>query len=405
MLNLRNQNHIQNILDRVIIFFIFCLAAFIPFSIAGSEISYGGALLCWLLKGILTKKWNFQRTGFDLPFATLIVVGLLASAFSEKSAESFYNLRKFLLIPILYLIPAQVSSQKQLHQLVHVLIFFALGTAVFGIGKFLLTSWQKVIATQSTTMTWGALSVFFVLFWIGLFLFGGKNKQRWLYAIGFVPQFVALLFSYVRGAYLGTLGGFIVFAWLKSKRIFLYVLVALVIVFVFSPASLTQRIKSIADLNVGSTQLRLKQWQDSLRIIPHYPILGVGWIDLHDVHVRYAPPGADLSEDRFHIGHFHNNFVQITMIFGILGLVVFVWLFIQILRTEYRIFKDISSRQPFLQALALIGLATTIAFLINGLFDWTFGDEEVVIILYFTIAISLTAKRLAIKELMSNSEV
>ena len=384
--------------DKIGMFFLYMMALFIPFSIAGEESAYALLALVWLLVWIKNRKLPAYKTELERPLLVLVLVLIVASVFSIHSAESFYNLRKLFFIPLIYILPAFIRKKDRLWRVVHLLLLMALLTALYGIIKYLVTSWTKVIATQSTTMTWGALSVFFVLFWVGLLVGIPQKKWKILYALAVLPQLVAQVFSYVRGSYLGLLTGLIVLGWIRSRKLIVYFLIFLIGIYFLFPGSIHRRVKSITNLKVHSTQVRLTQWRDAVTMLRDHPILGFGWVDLGDIHRKYAPPGADLTDGAYTIGHFHNNLVMMAMIAGVPGLVAFLWLFIRILVVLYENYARIPESRAFLKSVAVIGFISVAGFLINGLFDWLFGDEEVFILLFFTIGLAFSAARIHFSE-------
>ena len=44
-------------------------------------------------------------------------------------------------------------------------------------------------------------------------------------------------------------------------------------------------------------------------------------------------------------------------------------------------------------SLALGALAVFVGFHINGLFEWNFGDQEIILLFWFTVGITLAAQR------------
>ena len=381
-------------LDKLGMLFLYSMAFFIPFSIAGEEISYGLAALIWFIVGFKNRKLPVSKTLLEIPLLALVIVLIAASIFSLRPGESFYNLRKLFFIPAIYILPAFIQSRKRLWQIVHLMLLMAFLTALYGLVKYAVTNLGKVIAAESTTMTWGALSVFFVLFWAGLLV--GIPKTRWkiIYGVGVLAQGIAQVFSYVRGSYLGLLTGLIVFGWVRSKKLILFFLVFLIGIYFLFPGSIQRRVESITNLKVHSTQVRLTQWRDAVTILRHYPVLGVGWIDLGSLHRKFAPPGADLSDPAYTIGHFHNNLVMMAMVGGVFGLAAFIWLFIQILVVLYQKYASIPEAENFLKLVVLIAFVSVTGFLVNGLFDWLFGDEEVFILLFFTIGLGFSASKI-----------
>ena len=391
--------------EKIGMFFLYAMAFFIPFSIAGEESAYVLMALVWLFVWVKNRKIPTYKSDLEIPLLALVLVLIAASIFSIHPGESFYNLRKLLFIPIIYILPAFIGTKRKLWHVVHLLLLMAVLTALYGIVKYAVTSWAKVIATQSTTMTWGALSMFFVLFWVGLLVMIPQRRWRIVYALGVIPQLVAQVFSYVRGSYLGLLTGLIVLGWVRSRKLILYFFIFLVGIYFLFPGSIQHRVRSITDLKVHSTQVRLTQWRDAVNMLRDHPVLGFGWVDLGDIHRKYAPPGADLTDGAYTIGHFHNNLVMMAMIAGVPGLAVFLWLFVEILVVLYKNYARIPEGREFLKSVALLGFIGVSGFLVNGLFDWLFGDEEVFILLFFTIGLALSAYRIHFSEKPVNSKI
>jgi O-antigen ligase len=171
-----------------------------------------------------------------------------------------------------------------------------------------------------------------------------------------------------------------------------------VIVFLLAPAPIKHRILSVTDLSVNSTQVRLTQWRNAVKIFKDYPVTGLGWIDLNEIHRAYAPPGADLNYQAYWIGHFHNNLVMFLVYFGVIGFLAGVYMIFKLIQTEYRIYRSIPENKPHLSAWVAGSLAAMAGFWINGMFDWTFGDAEPVTLLWFTVGLSLAVTRIEANE-------
>jgi O-antigen ligase len=74
-------------------------------------------------------------------------------------------------------------------------------------------------------------------------------------------------------------------------------------------------------------------------------------------------------------GHMHNIFLQVAVTLGSIGLAAFVWLLVSILRMTAGLFR--SALPPPERAWAAGSLGATAGFIVNGLFEWNFGDAEV----------------------------
>jgi O-antigen ligase len=152
-----------------------------------------------------------------------------------------------------------------------------------------------------------------------------------------------------------------------------------------------QRVAAIVDLNTPSTQVRLLQWQHALKIIADHPIAGVGWRDLQPVIRRYATPDpnipANITKDVFSIGHFHSTYVTILACFGIAGFLAFSWLMIAVWRALGIAIKHAGDEAG--RSIIFASRAAVIGFLVAGIFDWTFGDAEVVTMLWLVIGMGI----------------
>jgi O-antigen ligase len=270
--------------------------------------------------------------------------------------------------------------------------------ALYGLGKFALGFSGKVQSTQGTTMTWGALCVMFMSFTLQMALAAPSRRQRWLARLQFIPQIFAMLFSLVRGAYVGFASSIVYLLkpyWtnrrLLLQRILPVVLLLVILTALISPQTVQQRFTAIFDLNTGSTQVRLIQWKHALTIAANHPFFGVGWRDLQAVLRQYAAPDPNISEsiskDVFSIGHFHSNYFTILVYFGVTGLLAFGWLMIAVWRALGFALKNTTAE--FNRLIVFASRAAFIGFLVAGIFDWTFGDAEVVTILWFVVGMGL----------------
>jgi O-antigen ligase len=168
------------------------------------------------------------------------------------------------------------------------------------------------------------------------------------------------------------------------------------------PSPIAERTQSIGNVQDSSNAIRLFMWKKSPEILRDHPLTGVGLIDLLPIYDQYIKPEVPPRLSHFRLGHFHNNFIQVMVQMGLLGLTAFLFLWYKIILKEFRIFNRIPHPASGIQDPAssilhpiLIGsLSALAAFLVSGLFEYNFGDSEVVMLLYFTIGIAIAAERI-----------
>ncbi len=378
--------------DKSILYLIYLFIFFSLFTIAGTQAALALIVVIWGVRMLYERQWTLLRTPLDRAFLFFVPACVVATLFSLRPLESLYNLKNLLLLSVVYIVASNLRQSRHVDVAMIVFVFTATIMAAIGLLTTDLMGGYRVMSFQSTTMTWGAMSTIFILITLALFLFGRHDKMRWLYLGCFVVQLVSMLFSYVRGSWLGFMAGIFILVMIKSKKLIAVVLLLLVVLFLLAPASVQNRILSITDMSVGSTQVRFTQWKNSIDIFLDHPITGVGWIDLSETHKNYAPEGADLSHQAYNIGHFHNNYVMFYVCFGGLGFIAALYLIFRLLKTEYRIYRQLESGDDYKQAWVIGSLAAMTGFWVNGFFDWTFGDAEPVTLLWFSVGMVLAIK-------------
>jgi putative inorganic carbon (hco3(-)) transporter len=378
--------------EKTITVFIYLFVAFSLISIAGTQISLGFVVLFWIGRMWSERKWLVKRTPLDYAFLFLITTFILSTIFSLEPLASFKNLKNPLLIIIVYALVSNVQEEKTLNRCIAIFIFTA--ALVSGISLFStqILEGKKVMGLQSTTMTWAAMSVIFSTLTISQLLFGPRGKIRWWYSAGLVMQVLAMLFSYVRGAWIGFSVALLFLILMKNKKLILVLLALAGATILFSPQPVKQRILNITNLNVGSTQVRLTQWRNSIKIFKDHPITGVGWIDLAKIHKSYAPPGADLNYEAYWIGHFHSNYIMFLVCFGLLGFAALLYFLYKLFTSLWQTWRGLSVDHPALSAWVLGTLAACLGFWVNGIFDWTFGDAEPVSLLWLVIGLAFAIR-------------
>ena len=113
------------------------------------------------------------------------------------------------------------------------------------------------------------------------------------------------------------------------------------------------------------------------------PLLGWGYGNYktfrQSFYDRY--PDADTT------AHAHNDFLQTQVDAGIVGLAAFVALFVVVLRRGWRGYRGVVAEPA--RSTTLAALLAIVGFLVGGLTQYNFGDAEVVIYLWFTVALLL----------------
>lgn len=390
-------------MSRLQAFCLFAFAAFVSFSIAGAHISLGLLALCILLPifslqthslGADKIKSRFfeLRLEFELPFAAFLLICLLSSLLSHDPLDSILHLKNLTTVIGAYAVAHSLRQHPEWRRpALWVFLTAATLASLWGLAKYALGITDKVQGTQSTTMTWGAMATMFLLVTVST-AYNGKGARRRWYARAFcLPQFFALVLSFVRGAYVGLAAGGFYLLRRQWKRLLPAALAVAVVAAALAPAAVRERFLSIFDLQNPTVLVRFSQWQIGAKIIADHPFFGVGWHDLAPFTRQYARPDSSLpaavNVDIFHIGHYHNSYVTLAVYSGLVGFAAFLWLLWSLWQQLGR--AALQNIPPENQALVRACRAAMLGFLVTGMFDWTFGDAEVMTMFWFLIGLGL----------------
>jgi O-antigen ligase len=200
---------------------------------------------------------------------------------------------------------------------------------------------------------------------------------------------IVLYATVTRGAYLALACGVVFIALVRNRKLLLPLLGLVLLVYLFAPPYVQERIRSIGDMNHPENSIRLLLWSTALKIFADHPVVGVGDIDLHEVIVRYTPPDIPITW-----GHLHSVPLQLLVTLGLPGFIAALAMFVRIVVAEWAIYKTVAG-DWFGGSLALGSLALLVGFHIIGLTEWSFGDQEVVLTVWTSVGLTLAVGGLA----------
>ena len=375
----------------------------ILFSIAASQILIGLALLSLLAS---RRPLEFPS---KLRFPLLAFIGwtLLSLAFSEEPLIGFHQVRKI----FLYLIPVLVynayQNRRQIQRTFQGVVLAGTMTALYGVAQFLYdylalrrtgsSIYENYVAKQITGfmshwMTYGGEMMLVLVLLVSLLLFFPPEgiSPWWWFCLP--PILLALLLSFTRGVWLGTLAGVAYLLARSRRRVFWLLLPAgVLLLYLLAPQWLQQRERSIFNTQTDNhNRLRLLMVRTGVRMIAAHPWFGVGPERVGFEFLRYKPASMPLPPGSWY-GHLHNNFLQIAAERGIPCLLFFLWLLFEILREGL-----ILARGPTggVRAMGHAEVAVTVSLVVGGLFEFNFGDSEVVMLYLFLIAAAYAWTRL-----------
>lgn len=375
-------------LKKYLYWFLVAEVCLISVSIAAASILLGLIILSVVTLFFLEKKWVLPRTAIDIAFLAYILIEFITAFNSDLPFDALRNTKRLLLIILVYAVIISFESQEKIKKAVLLLV----GSVAFlSVAEMIFYFYEGIarLFVFQHYMTTGGLKMIVSLMLIPFIMSNETvKKERIYFLIAFIPTFMALILTNTRSAWMGFVAGVIVMSVLHYRRLFGILIVTVILFFSFAPESQVMRAKSIIDFTNSTNIGRLNMWTTGLRMWNDKPLLGFGDIDLYKTYLTYRTPTGDEPA-----GHLHNIYVHLLVTLGAVGLAVVLFMFIRILMEEYSTFSAFK-KDPLIRSIALGSIAVFSGFMVNGIFEWNFGDHEIMVFVWFSVGLCLAAKNI-----------
>lgn len=382
------------------------------FSIALSNIFFVLAILLWLWDCCLRRRIHLEFPNFSpylLTFVGAVVLSVVCSEDVRVSVPYLQKVVKFLYVFLIFTYVREDQARRALH-----LIIMLVGlSAAYGVCQYFWL-WEvdllnRIRGFMSHWMTFSGQLMLASVALTAELLFGRLGNTPKASTDGRCPRIMAtvrcgafrmlpwaallglilfaLMLTLTRSAWVGATAGilFLLAAW--NIRWTGVILAGLVILFFLLPDSFRTRVYSGFDLRDTTTRVRVELFLTGKNILQSHPWTGVGPRLIPTVYKDYQQstefPGWAYQ-------HLHNNFIQIGADMGLIGLLTWCALWARLL-------WDLGMKMRRHRLLgntgwAAAGLGGLLAFLCAGLFEYNFGDAEVLILLLFLITAPYVGK-------------
>ena len=362
---------------RLLIFIILLLFPFgqltrIPLAIAGISLYWQDLVVSllvfwWSIYHFLKRK-PFPKPPLGLPILGFILTALLSLSVnlsrlnsSELVISFFYLLRwsiyagiYFVVYEITKNLPAgrQAKKQKTDNKILQFLAIIGVLVAIFGLIQYFLypnlrylyyLDWDPhQYRVFGTFLDPGFIGIILVLTLILLLSFKSLGKR--LRIGGGLLVFLALLLTYSRSSYLALIVAIMVLSWLRKSAKFLAIPL-LLLVFTLMITILPRPVGEGVKLERTSTiSARVENYQQSLEIIKDNSLFGVGFNSLRFVKKDYGFLDKNWQENHSGAG-MDSSLLFVMATTGVVGLVVYLWMWLRILKIKNQKSKTPACRQ------------------------------------------------------------
>ena len=377
-------------------------------SIAASYILLSVALVLSILDGLRSGKINLRFPPYARILGFFLVAFVLSALFSDDVFHSFWSLKRllrFAYVPLVFTWLGRSQVEGTLRW-IHTFVIASAGYAVLQYFWLMdvdllnrITGFMGHWMTFSGQLMFATLSLAGYLFWKGRLQADSSQpgtpkasrvnqtiapeEGRWksfLWAGGLALLLWTLVLTMTRSAWAGVvLGGFLLLTFIWWKWV-LIGLAGLVVVLLILPQPFRDRLESGLDATDTTTRIRAELLQTGARMIGANPWFGVGPGRLSRSSLGYR--SHEEFPDWAYL-HLHNNLFQIGAELGLFALAAWLALWLWVVRDLISLYRQ--SSDEFSRYLALNGVVAVVAFQVAGLFEYNFGDAEIVILLLFLV--------------------
>lgn len=380
--------------------------AIIP-SIAVSQILLALALAALLMSGA---KMRLPRIW--LPLALFLAGTLLSLAFSSDPRAGLPQVRKIFVFTMLLVVFSTMRDMVVIRRLF--LTWAGLGVIqamrgfvqfgnkvreahAAGQGFYDYYVGERITGFTSHWMTFGGQEMIALLMITAFLFFACISRKRfWLWLACGTIMGIALLLGFTRSIWVGSAGAGIYLLWFWRRWLAAALPAALVVVFLFAPASIHERFTSmLRPGKLDSNEHRIVTWRTGMQMIRAHPLLGLGPEEVNAQFQRWVPADISRPLPTGWYGHLHNIYLQYAAERGIPTMLMMMWLLGQVLYDCLRRLWDLPPGRKDLKFVLHGAVAVVIAILISGFFEYNLGDSEVLTMFLVVVGCAYSAMEVA----------
>lgn len=358
----------------------------VQISIAASQIllACSAAACVW---GRLRQKQNpYVLPPFAWPLFALFLWTAFTALMSPHFRLSLIALKKFFLFSIPLMIPVVAKPEGVRTRIYQALIGAGTFAAAAGLVQYATSTNRdlehRITGFMSHWMTFAGLSMLVAVAAAAYLLSFGIRRGWWAVPAG-CCALGAILVSQTRSAMIGAVAALLALIVLRRKYgAILVVAAAIFCGYILSPVRFQERFRAGLDPDHPHTRPRLVLIRTGIRLIRANPILGVGPGGVAIEAPKYVEPSARPEWTYIHL---HNNFIQIAAERGIPGLMLWLWFMIRVSVDPARCLRRSTGSDPESLLVTAAAFGASVALLTAGMFEYNFGDSEVLMTFLFMI--------------------
>lgn len=399
-----------DITDRIILVCLTIQIASVSISIAVSSVFFGIWISLWLIQiitlrnAVLGSTLRKELFWINLFIVLYILSEIISRIFAVYPEGAFANLKRLLLFLIFFVSVIKIVNKEHLYKIMFINLIVLSIISIIEIAGYAYNFGEMIsrmpfseirIDYFSYPITSGEIKMMCLLSIFPVIFVKETLPVKKLYLVLLIlPVFISMILTQSRNVFLAFFLCLLIYGIFVNRKLLLIYFVILIAGALILPEEYTSRIKSITDTSHLSNKSRIDMWKVGWEMFKDHPLTGVADSHIKEIYETYKKP-----EESSEGVHLHSNIIMILATTGITGFIAYCGIFISIFLKQIKYYSD--SIQSLDKSLMFGSLLVFISFHISGIFEWNFGDHEVMTVFYFLISVPFVLKNINSKNSFS----
>ena len=311
---------------------------------------------------------NRTKTPFDIPLLLFIFVRILSIIFSTDVAASIRILHTEIPFYAIFYAVSQkrnIIQGKYIQSILYMFIAAAIIGTFYGAISFLLGSIGRAASLTSGYYTFGTYltASFAITLLLGKSNIFEKKRVLWYILTGIMTVGILLTMNRIHWGIMAAV--VIITGILQERRLFAGMIIIFLILLISFPT-----VRHRLDQTIHFTEHLSDRdviWKGASMIWLNHPVLGYG----PNTFAEVFPIKNEFNDSK--IGGWHNDYLQVFIESGILGLITMMWLIITLFVKTYIFLKN-NTGEKHLRKLTIALIASITTILVSSLTGSAFSD-------------------------------
>jgi O-antigen ligase len=334
----------------------------------------------------------FRRTTpLHAPIGAFVLLSVLSCFFSTLPSRSLVQIKGFGTFLLVVFAAALLDDAADVTLVVDTWRITALYLVLRGFVEWISGSPSldfRIAGGLSIYMTYAGLLLVLVPLLGARGISGGSRGARWGDVALALAGALALALTLTRGAYLGLAVGVVAILLAGRPRYALAAPFVIALFLVLMPLAVRDRLMSVTNPKDVTMNDRVAMWKAGRAMIAERPLFGVGPGRVEALYSVYRVPGWVNPIP----GHLHNNFVMIAAETGIPSALTYLAFVGAFFLGAVRIVRRTPRGDP-LRGIALGAIGAMAALFAAGMFEYNFGDVEILMATLVVATLPFVAAR------------